>query len=149
MSEEKRIQFVKVSKDDVFFSIMAKKYEGKFFKSGPGYSFPYANKLAVESEWKRFLDEGIIYTRETPSTPPPPPPPVETTITFSDVGIQTIPPPFEKIKVETKDAETQTPPPPPVSPPPPSLKKLSYKYNLPQSFKQHYKPYADLVLSIQ
>jgi hypothetical protein len=132
MSEEKRIQFVKVSKDDVFFSIMAKKYEGKFFKSGPGYSFPYVNKLAVESEWKRFLDDGIIYTRETS--------PVQTTTTFSDVGIQTISPP-----PHLEDAETQTPP----SPPPPILKKLSYKYNLPQSFKKHYKPYADLVLSIQ
>ena len=118
-------------------------------KNGPGYSFPYEKKLAVDTEWKRFLEEGIICVVEKETAPAAPAPANTVDIGVGtdskltcEVGVQTPPLLLEKNKIKKKkNAETQTLP---------SVSKLSYKYkfDLPLSFKKHYKEYSDLVSSI-
>lgn len=123
MSKEKRIQFVKVNKDDVFFSIMATKYDGKFIKNGPGYTFPYDKKWVLEAEWKRFQEEGIICTREIKLSSP-----------VIDTASQTLPP----VEIETRTIATQTQ----------TTVVKTYKYDVPISFQKHYQKYVDLVDNI-
>jgi hypothetical protein len=128
---------------------MAKKHDGKFMKNGPGYSFPYEKKLAVDTEWKRFLKEGVICVVEKVAA---------STATVdigvgtdslltsetSEVGVQTcsIPVSAKKKIKKKKNAEMQTQH---------TLREnvtFKYKFDLPLSFKKHYKEYSDLVLSI-
>jgi hypothetical protein len=61
--EFQRVQYIKVEKEDKFFSSIAKKYKGRYYKNlkqGAGWSFPFEYKEQIDQQRMEFMSKGTI-----------------------------------------------------------------------------------------
>jgi hypothetical protein len=138
--EYKRVQYVKVEKEDQFFSHIAKKYRGRYYKNlknGAGWSFPYEFKDKIDTERMEYLM----------SLPPPSKPEVQSSISvgiqtevyqsFASVGTD----PIKVVAPIRKNKGTNTC----------SMheQKHNYKYNCPKGFEKYYEFYINLITACQ
>ena len=59
--EFQRVQYIKVEKEDKFFSSIAKKYKGRYYKNlkqGAGWSFPFEYKEQIDQQRIEFMSKG-------------------------------------------------------------------------------------------
>jgi len=66
--EFQRVQYIKVEKEDKFFSSIAKKYKGRYYKNlkqGAGWSFPFEYKEQIDQQRIEFMSKGTnVLTEE-------------------------------------------------------------------------------------
>ena len=144
--EYKRVQYVKVEKEDEFFSQIAKKYRGRYYKNlknGAGWSFPYEFKDKIDTERMEYLKPS-----PQPSHPEVQPSTsigiqTESNKSFASVGTDPIKivPPIRKNKgtntcamLKQQDRHRQY---------------QHYKYDLPKGFERYYEFYANLMAACQ
>jgi len=74
--EFQRVQYIKVDKEDKFFSSIAKKYKGRYYKNlkqGAGWSFPFEYKNQIDQQRIEFIEKGsiVLSVDETPTAEAP------------------------------------------------------------------------------
>jgi len=146
--EYKRVQYVKVEKEDEFFSQIAKKYRGRYYKNlknGAGWSFPYEFKDKIDTERMEYL--------QPISHPVIPLVHIQPIKASSSIGLQTecnksfasvgtdpikIVPPIRKNKGTNTCAMLQN-----------QDLQHHYKYDLPKGFERYYEFYTNLMAACQ
>ncbi len=66
--EFQRVQYIKVEKEDKFFSSIAKKYKGRYYKNlkqGAGWSFPFEYKEQIDQQRMEFMSKGTIVEKSS------------------------------------------------------------------------------------
>jgi hypothetical protein len=138
--EYKRVQYVKVEKEDEFFSQIAKKYRGRYYKNlknGGGWSFPYEFKDKIDTERMEYLK-------------PLSQPEIQPKTILASIGIQTEcnknfasvgTDPIKASVTNQKNKSTNTCG---------MLQKYQhYKYDLPKGFEKYYEFYNNLITACQ
>jgi len=146
--EYKRVQYVKVEKEDQFFSHISKKYKGRYYKNlknGAGWSFPFEYKDKIDAERLEYFKSLSHVPQVQPELQPK--------TTSNSIGLQTecnknfVSVGTDPIKIVApilKNKGTNT-----------SLihqlqkQKHNYKYNLPKGFEKYYEFYANLIEACQ
>ena len=165
--EFQRVQYIKVEKEDKFFSSIAKKYKGRYYKNlkqGAGWSFPFEYKEQIDQQRMEFMSKGTIVEKssvaetlevkapiaETETVKAP----IAETETVKEGSVQAkIKPIVEKTFENKQKIATSIKPKvkAPISytkvskPTQTDLENHKYKYDLPDSYKSHFVFYKNLI----
>jgi hypothetical protein len=135
--EYQRVQYVMVDREDEFFSTIAKKYKGRYYKNlkqGPGWSFPFEYKSTIDCEREIFTNKKSQDPEPEPEPEPESEPALEQEseqepeLQTCEIGTDPI------IFIKTKNRGTMT-----------MDQKHSYTYDIPNSFKNYYEFYTKLI----
>lgn len=143
----KRVQYVKVEKEDQFFSNISKKYKGRFYKNlknGAGWSFPFEYKDNIDAERLEYF-KSLSHVPQVQVQPD-----LQPKTTSNSIGLQTecnknfvsvgtdpikiVAPILKNKGINTCSIHQQ---------------KHNYKYDLPKGFERHYEFYKNLITACQ
>lgn len=144
----KRVQYVKVEKEDLFFSQISKKYKGRYYKNlknGAGWSFPFEHKDKIDAERQKYLLSCSPVSHAPAECKPE-------RLTTS-IGIQTE---FHKSFTSVGTDPIQVDAPIYKSKGTNTCRMLqhyhpkhNYTYNLPKGFERYYEFYSNLITNCQ